>query len=292
MEKQDLKDSLEEYLIEEKEDEKAENTLIHYRHVLEELIKALPEGEIKKADLIAYKDTLIEKYKPRTVNNYIVVINRYLKYMEIKEDADFSMYKLKKYYSKNALKNIKIQNEASLTEVLEPTDLKRMLRMAKKLGEMDMYYLMKVIAYTGIRAEELKVFTVENLKSNYIKVSNKGKTRNVIVRQDLRRDLLKYCKRQGIEMGYIFKGKKQGTMIHATTVYKRLKKIAGKCKGIKLSKIHAHSFRHLFAIQFINEGGDISELADILGHSSIQTTRIYTRTTDSMKKKRLEKMKY
>ena len=69
---------------------------------------------------------------------------------------------------------------------------------------------MKVIAYTGVRAEELKVFTVENLESNYIKVKNKGKIRNVIVRQDLRRELLRYCKDKGITTGYIFPGKKQG----------------------------------------------------------------------------------
>lgn len=80
--------------------------------------------------------------------------------------------------------------------------------------------------------------------------------------------------------------------MHSTTIYKRLKKIAGRCKGIKLSKIHAHSFRHLFAIKFREDGGSESELADILGHSSLQTTRIYTTTTDKMKKDRLERMKY
>ena len=81
-------------------------------------------------------------------------------------------------------------------------------------------------------------------------------------------------------------------MIHHTTIYKRLKKIAGMCRGIKIEKVHPHSFRHLFAINCIEQGLDISEVADILGHADINTTRIYLTTTKKMKKKKLEKMKY
>lgn len=295
MTKEELEEKLEEYLEEELADEKAKNTMIHYRHVVTMFITSLPSGELSKKDFLDFKEKLLQKYKPKTVNNYIVIVNKFIKFVEITSNEDLSEFdfnKLKKFYSKKALKNIKIQQEASLKEVLEPADLKRMLRVAKKNGEMDLYYIMKIIAFTGVRAEELKVFTVENLESNYIKVSNKGKIRNVIVRQDLRRELLKHCKENNISTGYIFPGKKPGTMIHSTTIYKRLKKLAGSCRGIQKSKVHAHSFRHLFAIKFMQEGGDISELADILGHSSIETTRIYVRTTDKMKKERLEKMKY
>ena len=295
MRKKDLEGYIEEYLEEEQEDEKAKKTLIHYRHIINMFVSSLPDDEITKVDFMKFKESLLEKYKPKTVSNYITIVNKFIKYVEMVTDEsiqEFDFNRMKKYYSKNTLKNIKIQQEASLKEVLEPIDLKRMLRMAKKLEEWDLYYIMKVIAYTGVRAEELKVFTVENLESNYIKVKNKGKIRNVIVRQDLRRDLLKYCKLAGITTGYIFPGKKPGTMLHSTTIYKRLKKLAGKCRGVKKSKVHAHSFRHLFAIKFIEEGGDISELADILGHFSIETTRIYTRTTDKMKRERMERMKY
>ncbi len=293
--KKELEEKLEDYLDEELADEKSKNTMKHYRHVITMFIDSLPDGELSKRGFMDFKDLLISKYKPKTVNNYIVIVNKFIKYLEIldENDGEFSFYDLKKHKSKNTLKNIKLQQEASLKEVLEPSELKRMLRVAKQRGEMDLYYLMKVLSYTGIRAEELKIFTVENIKSsNYIKVSNKGKIRNVIVRNDLRRELIKYCKDNKIATGYIFKGKKEGAMMHSTTIYKRLKKLAGACKGIKKSKVHAHSFRHLFAIKFLQDGGDISELADILGHSSIETTRIYVRTTDKMKKDRLEKMKY
>lgn len=292
MKRSDYKDGIEEYLAEEADDEKSVSTLKHYRHVIVQFVDALPEGEIKKSDLIDYKKSLINKYEPSTVNNYLIVINKFIRFMEIKDDPDFTMYKLKKHRSKNVLRLLKLQEKASLEDVLEPADLKRLLRMAKKLGQMDMYYIMKIFAYTGIRAEELKFFTVENIQSNYIQVSNKGKTRNIILRSDLRRELLHYCKDMQISTGYIFPGKIPGKMMNSSTIYKRLKRIGGKCRGIDLDKIHPHSFRHLFAIQFISEGGDISELADILGHSNIQTTTIYTRTTDATKKKHLEKMKF
>ena len=295
MKRKDLEEHIEEYLLEEQEDEKAKNTLIHYRHIINMFVSSLPDDEITKVDFMRFKEIMLEKYKPKTVSNYITIVNKFIKYVEMSMDEsiqDFDFNRMKKYYSKQTLKNIKIQQEASLKEVLEPIDLKRMLRMAKKLEEWDLYYIMKVIAYTGVRAEELKIFTVENLESNYIKVKNKAKIRNVIVPQDLRRDLLKYCKNAGITTGYIFPGKKSGTMLHSTTIYKRLKKLAGQCRGVKKSKVHAHSFRHLFAIKYMEEYGNISELADILGHSSIETTRIYTRTTDKMKRERMERMKY
>ena len=295
MKRKDLEEHIEEYLLEEQEDEKAKNTLIHYRHIINMFVSSLPDDEITKVDFMRFKEIMLEKYKPKTVSNYITIVNKFIKYVEMSMDEsiqDFDFNRMKKYYSKQTLKNIKIQQEASLKEVLEPIDLKRMLRMAKKLEEWDLYYIMKAIAYTGVRAEELKIFTVENLESNYIKVKNKGKIRNVIVPQDLRRDLLKYCKNTGITTGYIFPGKKSGTMLHSTTIYKRLKKLAGQCRGVKKSKVHAHSFRHLFAIKYMEEYGNISELADILGHSSIETTRIYTRTTDKMKRERMERMKY
>lgn len=291
MNKEQMMNALEDYLNEEVEDEKAEHTMIHYRHVLDELIDSLPDGEIKKSDLIAYKKELVKRYKPSTVNNYLIIINKFIRYVDIGEKYE-DLSDLKKHKCPLTLKLIKLQEKASLENVLEITDLRRLLRMAKKMEQMDIYYIMKIFAYTGIRAEELKVFTVENVKSNYIQVSNKGKTRNIILRSDLRRELLHYAKDRKIKTGTLFPGRFAERMMHASTIYKRMKKIGGKCRGIDLDKIHPHSFRHLFAVHFIDEGGSLSELMDILGHSSIQTTTIYTRTTDATKKKHLEKMKF
>lgn len=300
MEKEVLINMVDAFIESEKQDEKAEKTINHYQHVVNLFINNLKNDEVTKNDVIAFKREMQEKFKPKTVNNYIVVINKFLKYASIVDKGyPFKIARTGEYIKLATtgdiedltVKNVKIQNKASLEEALEPIDLKRLLHWAKKLNRMDMYLIMKIIAYTGVRAEELKVFTVENIQSNYIETKNKGKIRNVILRKDLRRELIKYCKDNNIEDGYIFKGKKDGTMLHSTTIYKQLKRIAGVAK-VKKSKVHAHSFRHLFAIKFIEEGGDISELADILGHSSIETTRIYTMTTDEMKRKKMEQMKY
>lgn len=292
MKKSEIKEKIKPYLLEEKLDEKAERTQKQYQRVITMFVNSFKNEEITKNDLMEFKSYLIDNYKPKTVSNYIVIVNKFIKYLEItSKDEDFDFEKLRKYYSKKTLKNIKVQQKNSLDEVLEPEDLKRMLRMAKK-KDYEMYLIIKIFSYTGIRAGELEFFTVENLASNYIEVRNKGKIREIILRQDLRKELLEYCKDKNITSGYIFRGKRAGTMLHHTTIYNRLKKIAGMCRGIKIDKVHPHSFRHLFAIKFMQDGGDISELKDILGHASIDTTSIYTRTTLKMKRKRLEKMKY
>ena len=292
MKKSEIKEKIKPYLLEEKLDEKAERTQKQYQRVITMFVNSFKNEEITKNDLMEFKSYLIDNYKPKTVSNYIVIVNKFIKYLEItSKDEDFDFEKLRKYYSKKTLKNIKVQQKNSLDEVLEPEDLKRMLRMAKK-KDYEMYLIIKIFSYTGIRAGELEFFKVENLASNYIEVRNKGKIRDIILRQDLRKELLEYCKDKNITSGYIFRGKRAGTMLHHTTIYNRLKKIAGMCRGIKIDKVHPHSFRHLFAIKFMQDGGDISELKDILGHASIDTTSIYTRTTLKMKRKRLEKMKY
>lgn len=294
MEKATLEELTEEFLLEERTDEKAKSTLIHYRHVIEMFLDSLKEGEVTKRDVMAFKSALMDTYKPSTISNYITIVNKFIKYAEIVEsNGKYELSDLKHHHSKMTLKNIKIQQKSSIEEVLEAEEYKRMLRIAKKHGEIEMYLIMKIFAYTGIRVAELKCFKAELVKkSNYIEVNNKGKNRKIILRQDLRRELIKYCEEKGIEEGYIFRGRRVGTMLSDSTIWKKLKKIAGQCRGIKLSKVHAHSFRHLFAIKFLEEGGDIGELADILGHASVDTTRIYTRTTDYMKRKKLEKIKY
>ncbi len=293
MRKETFESKISSFLLEEKLNEKSQKTLEHYEYVVRMFVDSIGEGEVTKENIMFFKSELMEKYKPKTISNYITIVNKFIKYVEIMEsNGEYDLDDLKKHKSKMTLKNIKVQQKASLEEVLEPEEFKRMLRIAKKNNEITMYLIMKVFAYTGIRVEELKKFTAEALKTNYIEVNNKGKIRNIILRQDLRKELIEYCENNGIKEGYIFPGRNPGTMLHQTTIWKRMKKIAGMCRGIKKSKVHAHSFRHLFAIKFMSEGGDIGELADILGHASVDTTRIYTRTTDYMKRKRLEKMKY
>lgn len=301
MNKSSLIELKDKFIEEEINDEKSKKTIEHYKHVIDMFIDSIQGDQVVKADVISFKQSLQDKnYKPKTIGNYLVILNKFLKFSSVVDKGYPFRFAHTGEYIKLVttgdiedltVKNIKIQNKSSLIEMLEPIDLKRLMHWARKLGREDMYLIMKIISYTGIRAEELKVFTVENIKSNYIEVKNKGKIRNVILRNDLKRELIRYCKDNDIKEGYIFKGKKEGSMMHSTTIFKQLKNIASAAK-VKKSKVHAHSFRHLFAVKFIEDGGDLAELADILGHSSVETTRIYTMTTDEMKRKKMENLSY
>lgn len=238
------------------------------------------DEEITKITTMAYKDYLYEldpRPKTSSINTWIIELNKFLKWLKLDDLT---------------IKKIKQQTKTSTEEVLNIIDYKRLLRISKKNGYNQLYYIMKVLAMTGIRISELKYFTVENIKSNYIVAFNKGKERNIIVRQDLARELKKYCRENKIKSGYIFKGKNKDKMPSASTVWRQMKKVAGKAR-IKKSKVHAHSFRHLFAQVFLNEySNNITELADILGHNSLETTRLYTRSSNAQKKSKLEKLSF
>lgn len=293
MNKQQYAKKLKVYLRDETLDEKSVQTLKHYHRVLENFVERLPEGEISKGDIIRYKDFLLETYKPKTISNYITIVNKFIKYCEMTENDqdEFDFKRMKMFYSKNTMKNIKIQQEFSLNEIMEVSEFKRLLRKSKEIGMTELNLIMKVLGYTGIRVSELEYFTVEAIKeSNYLQIRNKGKMREIILRNDLRKELLKYAREKKIKSGYIFLGKDNQSCISASSIQKQLKKLAGRCRGIKKSKIYPHSFRHMFAVQFLDAGGTESELADVLGHSSTETTRIYTRTTSTMKRKRMETM--
>lgn len=287
MKKEDLEKKLPVFIKELKYDEKSKRTYSQYERVCSNFVSSIKHGnDITKFDVMDHKEELIRMFKPATVKNYITIINKFLCYCEN------NTLERNKKKSELEVKQIKTQHVSSLDEVLEVQELKRMLRFAKKLGYMDMYLIMKIFAYTGIREHELKDFTVENSKKTIIRTNSKGKIREIILRGDLKREINKYIKDNHIESGYVFYGVRDHTkLISMKTIWWRLKKIAGMAK-IKKSKVHAHSFRHLFAIWYIEQGGTVEELADILGHTSTETTRIYLRSTAKMKKEKLEKMKY
>lgn len=279
MTKEGMRRSIDRFIIKEREAEKSKNTVRHYAHVLNLLYDFLPDGELNKTGIIDFKEHLLESgFEPSTVQNYIVIINKWLKYAKMKRFT---------------VTNIKVQGKASLEEeeLLTPEDFMRLLRQAKRMGYKQYYMIMEIMGYTGIRLSELQYFTVENIRKPKLLVHNKGKIRTIIMPTSLKKKIKKYIEEQGIESGYIFPGKKEGTMLHPTTVYKNIRKIAAAAK-IKKTKAHPHAFRHLFAVHYIEEGGQPSDLADILGHSQLETTAIYTRTTDKMKKIQVEKINY
>lgn len=276
--KKNLEEKLELFVSDHETAEYELKTIRDYKIAVKKFLSYVDsdEFELNKQLLIKYKNYLVSNYCTSSVNKYIIVLNKFLKYIG---------------YEEITLKKIKTQQKTSIDDPLWEQEHKRMLRWAKKLNMNDIYLIMKVFAYTGIRVAELNYFTVENI-DNYIKVHNKGKDRKIILRDDLKRELKKYCKENKITSGYIFKSPKiENKMLNPSTIWRRLKKIAGAAK-INKDKIHAHAWRHLFAKEFISAGGTIDELSDILGHSKLETTRIYTMTSNREKKQRLEKMKF
>lgn len=281
MNKKELIFKLDEWIDDQKYQEYSDNTLKQYKANVLKFINWLnDDDEINKQTTMDYKKYLYNlNPKPSTssINTWIIELNKFLKWLELENLT---------------IKKIKQQVKTSTEEILSISDYKRLLRFSKRMGLIQLYYIMKVLAMTGIRISELKYFTVENIKTNYIKAFNKGKERNIIVRQDLIRELRKYCKENKIKNSYIFKGNKENKMPSSSTIWRQMKKVAGASK-INKNKVHAHSFRHLFAQVFLDEYSDnITELADILGHNSLETTRLYTRTSNAQKKTKLEKLSF
>ncbi len=279
MNKEYLKNKLSNWIEEQRLAEYESKTLKSYETDIKKFINYIEVDEfvLDKDLTMKYKEHLREKHTTNSCNRYIVTLNKFLKYIG---------------YEKCVLKKVKTQQKTSIDEPIWEHEHKRMLRWAKNLGMEDMYLILKIFAYTGIRVQSLKKFTAENLE-NYIKVYIKGKEITVILRSDLLREIKHYCKINKITSGYIFKSPvKPNTMLNASTIWRRLKKIARTAK-INPKKIHPHAWRHLFAKNFMKDPqNDLTELADILGHSKLETTRIYTMTSNKEKKTKLEKMKY
>lgn len=276
MNKEELVVKLNEFIEEKKYEEYSINTLTYYKANILKFINWIPDDEIITKDTtMRYKQylyNLVPKPKTSSINTWIIELNKFLKWLNLN---DLTLKKIKQQYNSS--------NEYNLTIA----DYKRLLRHAKARGYMNMYYIMKTLAMTGIRVSELKYFTVEALESNYIEVFNKSKERYIIVRNDLKRELKHYCKDNKITTGIIFK-----EIYPSNKIWRLMKRISGYAK-VNKDKVHPHSFRHLFAEVFLEEYNDnITELADILGHNSLETTRIYTRSSNLKKKEKLEKIKF
>lgn len=279
---------LPEYLQELKNEEKAENTIKAYERDLKGFFKAMDgETELQRSDVATYKQELKDAgAAASTINRKIVSINKYLKWAGADDAA--------------GTKQIKTQGRATLENVISKSEYERLLRaannpqgQAKAAGlkqDKQLVMVMQTIAGTGIRFNELQYFTVENIKaakrSGHITVENKGKQRSVPVPRTLSKELLNYCSDQGIESSYIF-GTSKGNPISNAQLTKRLKRIAGYARVSK-ERAHWHNFRHLFAKEYMEKVGRIDALQDILGHSSINTTTIYTKLSAKERAEQVE----
>lgn len=227
---------------------------------------------ITKEMLISYKRKLAGKYKAATANSKIISVNRYIKWLGF---ADLTV------------RTERIQLPNVLDKMITKENYFAMLKFARDTGRWKIYYIMKTIAGTGLRIGELKYVTVQAITDGCTQIWNKRKYRTIYFSELLCEELLRYCNMIDIEQGVVFPGRTEGEVIASATVWKDLKYIATSI-GIPKDTVFPHSFRHLFAKNYMERIGDITELADILGHSRLETTWIYTKTTSAEKRKRLE----
>lgn len=210
-------------------------------------------------------------FKASTINLNLIAINKFLRFCHC-EDCTVKVERL--------------PQRQSLSHVLEPEDYHKLLRRAKQSGREKYYLLMKTLAKTGIRISELRYITVEACAQGVTQVHNKGRFRDVYLPDGLIAELREYCGREHIKSGSIFIGNK-GMPVSRKAVWKMLKKLAAEA-GVDECKVHPHAFRHYFSLSYMNQYGNIFELADFLGHVSVETTRIYSKSTVEQKRRRLD----
>lgn len=260
------------YLIQE---EKAPATVNKYLHDVGAFQAWLAEQELYKAAVLAYKSHLCETYAPASVNAVIASLNSFFGFMQ--------WYDLR-------VKNLKIQKKifASTDQELTKAEYDRLLQAAKKRNNERLYLLMQTICSTGIRVSELCYITVEAVGCGIAEIYCKGKHRQVLLPKQLCRILTRYIREQGIKSGAVFVSK-NGNPLDRSNIWSDMKKL---CKeaGVSEKKVFPHNLRHLFARTYYSLQKDVVRLADILGHSSVNTTRIYTMETGEIHRMQIQKL--
>lgn len=231
-------------------------------------------GEITKQNLLAFKGYLMETYKPKTVNLRIQAINKYLEFL--KKD-------------KLRLSAVKIQQKNFLENVISDADYKFLKNSLKKDGNMEWYFVVRYLAATGARVSELIQIKVEHVFKGYFDLYSKGgKLRRLYIPKTLKTETEAWLKDKGITSGYLFLNR-FGERITVRGISQQLKNYANKY-GLNSKVVYPHSFRHRFAKNFLDKYNDISLLADLMGHESIETTRIYLRKTASEQQEIVDKI--
>lgn len=273
MNKDEAKAKLAAYEKQMKIDELSERTIKKYLFDVKQWLDS-QDKKINMESMLAYKQSLTKTYAVSSVNSKLISVNRYLKWLK---------------YDELILKTQRMQPKTDIENIISKEEYSRMLDFAKRTNRMKMYYVMRTIAMTGIRIGELKYITVSALENGRAEVYNKGKYRMIYISRTLSEELLEYCKACGIAEGIVFHGRNKGNNISAVGVWKNMKSIAEK-SNVPSEKAYPHSLRHLFAKTYMEKVGDVTELSDLLGHSRLETTWIYTRTTSEEKRRRLERL--
>ncbi len=260
-----------------RKEEKSKNTVEKYLRDVTAFAVWLDGETVTKETTVAFKQYLLDSgYAVRSVNSMLASLNCLFSFLG---------------WSDCKVKSLKIQRQVYCSEEKELTkaEYERLCRTAKEKHNERLNLILQTICGTGIRVSELSFITVEAVKKGEATVSLKGKTRTIFLVKELQKKLLRYIAEQGLQSGAVFVTR-TGKPINRTTIWREMKAL---CKeaNVNPDKVFPHNLRHLFARVFYGIEKDIAKLADILGHSSIETTRIYIISTGTEHRRRMEKMR-
>ena len=269
---QELIEKFKNHLVNE---EKSEATLEKYIRDISAFLAWLCGQAVNKTVVLAYKNFLTENYKPTSVNSMLSSINAFFTYNEW---CDCRVKSLK----------IKKQVFASKDKELTKEEYDKLLDAARSKKNERLYLLMQTICSTGIRVSELKFITVAAVSSGVAEIRCKGKFRQVFLPKKLCKILTDYIRARKIKSGAVFISK-NGKPLDRSNIWAEMKKLC-EVAGVSKDKVFPHNLRHLFARTYYSLQKDIVRLADILGHSSVNTTRIYTMEIGDVHRKQIERL--
>lgn len=272
--KNEVVDQMEAYIAYLIHEEKSEATREKYLRDVRKFLQFVGEDSISKEMVMDWKRELVDMgYAVRSVNSMLASVNSYLAFIGKKGCR---------------VKNLRFQRQTYCHESKELTKMEytRLLEASKENEKMNL--VIQTICATGIRVSELSYFTVESVRSGEIIVNCKNKTRTILVPGKLRNRLLKYARKKRIYCGTIFVNGR-GKPLDRSVVWRYMKKLCS-VAGVEPTKVFPHNLRKLFARTFYRIERDIAKLADILGHSSINTTRIYIMTTGLEHRRKIERL--
>lgn len=256
------------------QEEKSPSTIQKYQRDILAFMEWMGDGCVDKGMVIRYKEYLLEKYAPASVNSVLSSLNSFFEYL----GEHSSKVKLLRIQRSVFLDKDRELTKAEYTRLLETASVRN-----KRL-----YYIMQTLCSTGIRISELKYITLEAVREGRSTIRSKGKLRTVILPDRLCKMLRKYAEKNGIKSGSIFVTR-SGNPLDRSNIWSDMKKLC-KSAGVSKDKVFPHNLRHLFARTFYSVQKDIARLADILGHTSINTTRIYTMETGEVHKRQIQEL--
>jgi len=248
-----------------KSEERAAATIKKYARDIKAFAKSLNGETVTKEAAIQWKNTLLETHAAASVNAMLAGINGFFDFFELGIK----------------IKPLKIQRTIFSSKAKELTldEYKRLLESAKNQDNERIYHILQTICSAGIRVSELTFITVEAIQTGRAEVNNKGKIRVIFIPNDLKNLLLRYIRKHGIISGCIFITK-NGRPLDRSNIWNAMKKLC-ETAGVDRNKVFPHALRKLFSRVFYSKERDLSKLADLLGHSSLSTTRIYIMDTGS-----------